>query len=299
MSMDTRIFWLRRSFAVFALTVLGCLPLIATTKLSNPFFVFEDGLGPRTAPLKARLAMVRRIGFDGVELEGAQNFPERLKTADQAKMKVFCLYVGVEVDNGQTVFEPGMEQAIRLLNGRQTMITLTVRGSGPDAEERAVDAVRTVCDWAAQSGLRVALYPHCGMYVSRPEDALRIIYEVKRKNLGMSFNLCHWLMCDSESNLQSVLQEAMPHLFMVSINGADHHGNWSRLIQPLGSGSYDVEGFLKTLISLGYRGPIGLQCYQIPGNPQTNLSRSMCAWREMSARVAAEVPRAGSGSRLN
>ena len=84
----------------------------------------------------------------------------------------------------------------------------------------------------------------------------------------MTFDLCHWLICDSEPNLQSELKEAMPHLFAVSINGADHHGDWRRLIQPLRSGSYDVEGFLKALISQGYRGPIGLQCYKISGDPE-------------------------------
>jgi sugar phosphate isomerase/epimerase len=288
--------WGRKGFAFVALMVLVSMPLRAAGKLSNPFFVFDDGLGPKTVPLEVKVAMVKRIGFDGVELDGAQGFQERLETVDKAGMRLFCLYVGVNVGNGQTAYEPGMEQAIRLLKGRKTLIWLTVRGGGPSAEKRAVDAVRKVCDWAAQSGLRVALYPHCGMYVSRPEEALRIVYEVKRKNLGMTFNLCHWLMCDSVANLRSVLQESMPHLFVVSINGADHHGDWSRLIQPLGSGSYDVEGFLKLLISLGYHGPIGLQCYQIPGDPETNLSRSMRAWREMSARVAAEVPEAKSDS---
>jgi hypothetical protein len=49
---------------------------------------------------------------------------------------------------------------------------------------------------------------------------------------------------------------------------------------------------VKMLIGMGYRGPIGLQCYAIPGDPETNLSRSMRAWREMSARVAAEAPTA-------
>jgi sugar phosphate isomerase/epimerase len=289
--MDSQTLRLLKNVALIALALLGCQPVVAARKLANPFFVFEDGLGPQTVPLRTRLAMVKRVGFDGVELEGAQNFQERLNTADELKMNVFCLYVGVEVRNSHIVFEPGMRQAISLLKGRQTLITLTVRGSsGPRTEKLAVDAVRTVCDWAARSGLRVALYPHCGMYVSRPEEAFRIIYEARRKNLGMSFNLCHWLMCDSLSNLQQVLKEAMPYLFMVSINGADPHGDWSRLIQPLGSGSYDVEGFVKTLIALGYHGPIGLQCYQIPGDAESNLSRSMHAWREMSARVAAELP---------
>lgn len=125
--------------------------------------------------------MVKRIGFDGVELDGAQYFQERLKAVDQATMQLFCLYVGVNVANGQTVCEPGMEEATRLLKGRRTLIWVTVQGDGPGAEKRAVDAVCQVCDCAARSGLRVALYFHCGMYMSRIENALRILYEARRK----------------------------------------------------------------------------------------------------------------------
>jgi sugar phosphate isomerase/epimerase len=279
-----------------ALIFLSCVPLTAAGRLSNPLFVFEDGLGPKSVPLDARLAIAKKVGFDGVELDGAQSFAERLKAVDRAGLKLFYLYVGVDVSGGRTVYEPGLEQAIRLLKGRDTLIWLTTRGGGPGAESRAVNAVRRVSDWAAQSGLRVALYPHCGMYVARTEDALRIAWEAKRKNLGVTFNLCHWLMCDSQTNVRSILQEAMPLLLALSINGADHYGNWDRLIQPLGRGDFDVEGFLKTLIGLGYRGPVGLQCYQIPGDPETNLTRSMQAWRQMSARVAADVPQAQADS---
>lgn len=286
----------RRGFALVALLVLGSLPLMAAHKLSNPFFVFEDGLGAKTVPLDAKLAMVKRIGFDGVELDGARGFEKRLRAVDQAGVRLFCLYGGVHVGNDETEFEPGIERAIHLLKGRRTIIWLTVRGGGPGAETRAVNAVRKVCDWAAGSGLRVALYPHCGMYVSRTEDALRIVYEARRANLGITFNLCHWLMCDSKANVRAVLKEAMPHLFVVSINGADHYGDWNRLIKPFGSGNYDVEGFLRILISLGYRGPIGLQCYHILGDPEKNLARSMRAWREMSAQVAAEVPESQNDS---
>lgn len=278
-----------KGFAFAVLMLGGSLPVVAAGRLSNPFFVFNDGLGPKTVPLATKLAMVKRIGFDGVELDGARNFQVRLKTVENAHVRLFCLYMDVNVSNGHTVYEPGMKHAIRLLKGRRTLIWLTVHGSGPGAEKRTVEAVREVCDWAAESGLRVALYPHCGLYVARPEDALRILYEAKRKNLGVTFNLCHWLMCDSLTGLRPLLQECMPHLFAVSINGADHHGDWHRLIQPLGSGNYNVEGFLKTLIRMGYRGPIGLQCYDIPGDPEANLSRSMRAWRSMSAQVATEV----------
>lgn len=81
----------------------------------------------------------------------------------------------------------------------------------------------------------------------------------------------------------------MPHLFVVSINGADRGGqNWDTLIQTLDRGSFDVYEFLKTLRQMGYRGPIGLQHYGIKGDAHENLKRSMEAWQRFSARMAAE-----------
>ncbi len=56
----------------------------------------------------------------------------------------------------------------------------------------------------------------------------------------------------------------------VTINGADLAGksdsDWQRLIQPLDRGSFDVQGVLRELKQLDYRGPIGLMCYGITGD---------------------------------
>ena len=132
---------------------------------------------------------------------------------------------------------------------------------------------------AAQAGLKVALYPHYGFHVARIEDALRVREKVGRPNLGIVFNLCHWLRSGDEANMAARLKEALPHTLMVSINGADHEGDWDRLIQTLDRGSFDVRSFLKTLKSMGYKGPIGLQCYNVKGDREENLKRSIEAWR--------------------
>ena len=58
--------------------------------------------------------------------------------------------------------------------------------------------------------------------------------------------------------------------------------NWSRLIQPLDSGTYDVGVLLKMLKELGYAGPIGLQGYAVKGDSKENLKRSIQAWRKLS-----------------
>ena len=50
----------------------------------------------------------------------------------------------------------------------------------------------------------------------------------------------------------------------------------------------DFAGLLKKLAARGYSGPIGLQCYKVPGDREQNLTRSMAAWRRFSARLAGE-----------
>jgi len=150
-----------------------------------------------------------------------------------------------------------------------------------------VPVLREVADLAAGAGLRVALYPHQGDWVETIGDAVRVARKVDRKNLGTMFNLCHWLRVDDTSRREETLEEAMPYLFAVSINGADPPpGGWDKLIQPLGSGSFDVAGLLRTLHRLGYNGPIGLMCYGLGGDAEVHLRKSMEAWDRLAAEAA-------------
>jgi hypothetical protein len=77
----------------------------------------------------------------------------------------------------------------------------------------------------------------------------------------------------------------------VTINGADSGKtkkmDWKRLIQPLGTGTYDLTFLLRVLRSSGYRGPIGLQGYGIKMEPRQLLKQSMDGWRELQSKVKA------------
>jgi sugar phosphate isomerase/epimerase len=76
---------------------------------------------------------------------------------------------------------------------------------------------------------------------------------------------------------------------LVSINGADsgntNQMNWDRLIQPLGRGDYDVLNVLKILKDSGYKNPIGLQCYNIKGQPEEFLPESVIAWKKYISQI--------------
>ena len=122
---------------------------------------------------------------------------------------------------------------------------------------------------------------------NRVEDAVRVAKKVDRKNVGVTFNLCHALLDGAEARIPALIEEAAPYLFVATINGADSGASKmtevDRIIQPLDKGTYDVGAVLKKLKAAGFGGPIGLQCYNIKGDPRTLLPGSMAAWRKMSA----------------
>jgi sugar phosphate isomerase/epimerase len=256
--------------------------------LQNPFFAFDNGTGrDKKVPLETQAEMVKRAGYAGLGFTGVSRIPEALQALESRGLRMFSTYVNANLDSGKPPYDPGLPEAIRQLKGHVTMIWLTVTGKAAD-DARAVAVVGEIADLAAASGLRVALYPHWGMYVARIEDALRVVRAAARPNLGVSFNLAHFLAASDEPNLDQRLKDALPLMYLVSINGAEHEGNWSRLIQTLDRGEFDVYALLKKLDAMGYRGPIGLQAYQVPGEIDENLTRSMGAWRKFSARLAAE-----------
>jgi sugar phosphate isomerase/epimerase len=267
---------------------------VAKRAAPYPFFAFQDGMVGLAPEQQAKI--LKELGYDGIEFEGPpRQIPEMLKALDARGLRMFSIYTGANVDPDKPPYDPELKAGIGRLNGRGALISLYVVGGQPssaDFDDRAVTVIREIADMAEPSGLRIALYPHTGMYVARVEDGIRLVKKVDRKNVGVGFNLCHFLKLDHEKNLEQRLAEAMPYLLTVSINGADggdtRQMQWSRIIQTLDRGSFDVGRMLKTLKRLGFSGPVGLQCYAIPGDPRENLKRSMQAWRSLCRLTAAD-----------
>jgi sugar phosphate isomerase/epimerase len=105
-------------------------------------------------------------------------------------------------------------------------------------------------------------------------------------------NLCHLLKVEGPDGIEAKIKEFAPLLFAVNICGADD-GNtrqlgWDRLIQPLGEGSFDTYKFIKLLIDNGYKGPIGLQCYNLKGDAKETLTKSLQIWNSYKKRYSQE-----------
>jgi len=79
--------------------------------------------------------------------------------------------------------------------------------------------------------------------------------------------------------MDEIVKTCAPHLFHVSINGADREGGVPKMIRPLDEGKYDLSSFLQSLGAIGYKGSVGLQCFQLPGARENHLKRSFTKWQ--------------------
>jgi len=170
---------------------------------------------------------------------------------------------------------------------------LTVQKQGIKDDGDVVPAIRKLAETAREGGVKIALYPHAGFYVATARDAYRVAGKVDRPTVGVTINLCHELMAGNADELPKIVDEVADRLFVVTVNGADRppkgkRYGWDRLIQPLGKGDFDVYGFLRHVRAAGFRGPIGLQCFGIKGDPLVHLNQSIAAWRSYRQRMAAE-----------
>ncbi len=259
-----------------------------------PFFPFcIDWHDAKKRTFAQQAEMLKELGYPGVGHVWLDKVEARIETLDPAGLKLFQITMTVDVTPGKTPYDAErFKEVCGVIKGRGVQFCLLLNGmkpSDPTGDPRGVEILRAMSDQAKDCGAQLLLYPHQGSWVERLEDSVRVAEKVDRPNVGVMFNLCHWLRVDSSRDYKPLLERAMPRLWAISINGADERDDkpgWERYIQPLDKGSFDVGKLLGTLKDLGYKGPIGLQCYGIGGDAREHLVRSMTAWMELSKNLS-------------
>jgi sugar phosphate isomerase/epimerase len=265
---------------------------------SNPFYAM-DTCTKRPYPQNditpaQQFDMLKELGYAGIAWteEPAEQVKSAVLEAEARGLKMFAIYCGASVTPaGELKPSPLIEPIMEALEGRDTLIWLHIGGDGPKIDsltgrEPVIGQLSSLARAAEQHGLKIALYPHVSDWTEHFHDALRVARLVGRRNLGVTFNLCHSLAVGDEGRIPALLEEAGPLLFTATLNGADtgvKGPRWDRLIQAIDRGTYDLAVVLRTLRRLGFQGPIGLQGYGLGGDRRENLARSIEAWRKLLA----------------
>lgn len=295
---------LTRKSAMFAATCLvlapnsaGLSPMAPTQEavqnlaLNNQFYPFNNsmrGSGPSDPTKQA--ALLAELGFDGFEGYDMDQLPRLAEELHKRNLKVSTIYFKVDIDSKNRPYDPRIAKYLEtFLKNTGVIITVhlhsqTFRPSDPAGDEFAVPMLRQLSDLAHLHGAQVAVYNHVNFWSESINDGIRLAKKVNRRNFGAAFNLCHWLSLEGDQNLAQRLDAIAPYLLSVSLCGATggpgaKGAGWNKLIQPLDAGSFDNRHLLQELTRRGYRGPIGLQCFNIALPARENLTRAMDAWR--------------------
>jgi sugar phosphate isomerase/epimerase len=283
-------------FISFAFIILISLSVNAQ-QFSPGFFCFEDAflLSPKYS-FDDNAKLLSSLGFDGIELEGLEMADEKLAILDKYDLRLFMVYIQVDLEKNQP-YDIRLQEFIKKIKDKGVTLWLHIHSDnfGPSdtlGDEACVPVIQKLADYASAYNVKIALYPHSRFWLEKVEDGVRLTRKINRQNVGAVFNLCHYLKTDEKGLLERKLIRSIPYLAAVSINGADDGDtrdmDWSRLIQPLGQGSYNVLKIIRLLRDNNYRGPIGLQCYNIPGEPSEFLKISIDTWNRYKKELSSK-----------
>lgn len=254
-----------------------------------PFFPFcIDWHDSKKRNFQEQAVMLKELGYEGVGHIWLDKVEERIKTLDDAGLKLFQITMTVDLAKDKPAYDARFKEVLAMVKGRKVQFCLLISGakaSDASADARGVEVLRDMAEVARDSGSQLLLYPHVSNWVERIEDSVRVAEKVDRANVGAMFNLCHWLRVDENRDYPRLLKLAGPRLWAISLNGADERDpkpGWDNYIQPLDKGNFDIRKLLSSLKATGYQGPIGLQCFGIGGDTREHLARSMAAWRKLS-----------------
>ena len=265
----------------------------AAAKGAGPFYAFcmEDGVpGMQPRPVAQQAAILAALGYDGAGymLWLDDQLDKNLAVLHRAGLKLYMAYTFLDLKNPGQPYDRRVPAAIARLKGQPATVCVLLSGrkpGDPQAMAPAVKALRALADAAAKGGVRISIYHHTGDWTEHLSFALEVAEKVDRPNVGVNFNLCHWLMVEGRKDYRPLIRRNAGKIFTVTICGAQAGAKtWLHgLIQPLDRGDFDNRQVLATLRDAGYQGPIGLMCESIPDDLQAHLARSMKVWRSWQA----------------
>ncbi len=280
---------------------LATLLLAKGRSLENPFFTFNNALNAShlpKLPIEKQAEILKNLGYDGMEWhDETDGFVEAIELFSDSGLKIYTNYMKINIDEKQP-YDSSWKETIPKLDGMDMILWVHLHSEKYQPSEEAADSLivsilQDLADQGKPYGVRIAIYHHTWFVAEKAEDSYRLAVKANRDNVGAVFNICHYLKTGGTvENLNKVLDMIYPKLFAISVSGADtgdtKNMNWDQLVQPLGQGTFDVYQVVKHLADKGFRGPIGLQCYNLKTDPMVHLKQSREIWESYKKRYAAE-----------
>jgi sugar phosphate isomerase/epimerase len=225
--------------------------------------------------LEDAIARVAEIGYDGIEIATQPGFdgePSKLPRTRQAeirqrltgsKLKLSALMeqISPSSDDEKHMADLGRLRRVlamaRALQPRRPPLVQTVLGGGTWGEKKELFRDR-LADWveaAQQTRVVLAIKPHRGGALSRPDEAIWLIRELGDSPwLRLVYDYSHYAYRDLP--LEETVNTALPYTAHVVVKDAVQNGDRVEFALPGESGTFDYARLLRLLYDGGYRGDV-------------------------------------------
>lgn len=280
------------------LLLLGLsVTLLMAQEPDNVFYAFHNSV--RTLPGapggdEAQAKSLKELGYDGLSGHHQADYFAQRRAMDKAGLAMPEIYLPVTIhEDGSVTFMEEIRDIIKDSKDRNLLVALAAHSNyfqdkPHEGDPYLVEAIRELADFAAPYGVKIAVYPHMDFYCERLDHSLKICKEVDRPNVGAIFNTFHLFSVEGSQGWQEKLIDALPRLYMISLNGMGAKGStkgkggW--IILPLGQGAFDIYEIVKTAWDHGYGGLFGLQCYMIEEDFYEAMGQSIRTWKTYKKR---------------
>ncbi|MEE3368721.1 MAG: sugar phosphate isomerase/epimerase family protein [Planctomycetota bacterium] len=231
--------------------------------------------GTRTLKLETVIQTLARIGYDGLEVMTAPNWdaaptnmaPQRRrdirKLLDAQGLTLTALMENLHPSKEDAAHLEGLERLKqvaalgRALAPETTPLIQTVLGSGKWDQVKDL-FLRRLIDWhelAEKEDALIAIKPHRGGGMSRPEEAVWLINQLGNKSrIQMVYDYSHYAFRDM--TLENTVASALPYIAHVAVKDTIQKGNATTFVLPGESGNMDYDQLLSLLFRGGYRGDV-------------------------------------------
>jgi inosose dehydratase len=228
-------------------------------------------------PLEDAITRVSEMGYDAIEIATQPGFdgePARLTPERRAEVRRRLEATGLRLtalmeqitptaDDEKHLSDLGRLRRVlalaRSLSPRRPPLVQTVLGGGTWEEKKELFRDR-MGDWAEaalQTRVVLAIKPHRGGAMSRPEEAIWLIQQLDTATapwLRMVYDYSHYAFRDMP--LEETVKTALPYTAHVVVKDAVREGDRVVFALPGSSGTFDYPRLLRLFYDGGYRGDV-------------------------------------------
>ena len=230
--------------------------------------------GMPRVPIEGVLAHLAGLGFEGVELTVIPGYVTELSTLDAAaRRRIRDLYRQHGLDlpaiaAHTTFLEADAERhrsnmdrlagavdlAVDLAQGPTPPAVDTTLGGRPDeweaVRDRLVERVGEMARRAGARGVALALEPHVGASVDRPDRVLWLLEQVNAPHLKLNFDISHFDVIGL--SIEETVPALAPHAVHTHVKDQRGRAPHHEFLIP-GEGTFDYVGYLKAMAAAGYK----------------------------------------------